>query len=118
MEHTNAWIYCRIDAPEDSHGALKGQYEQLERYAEQMGFTVVGSSQDTGGSTQTISTGLQTALDAAKAGAFSVLLVTSLSCLGHRRADRAAILYGLTWYGILIYSPLEGNVSARKGACR
>ena len=24
-----AWIYTRIDAPEDSHGTLKKQYEQL-----------------------------------------------------------------------------------------
>lgn len=46
MNKKSAWNYCRIDAPEDIHGALKGQYERLETYAEQMGFTVVGSSQD------------------------------------------------------------------------
>ena len=48
MDQKSAWIYCRIDAPEDTHGALKGQYERLETYAAQMGFTVVGSSQDLG----------------------------------------------------------------------
>ena len=116
MEHTNAWIYCRIDAPEDVHGALKGQYEQLERYAEQMGFTVVGSSQDMGGSAQTISTGLQTALDAAKTGAFSFLLVIGLACLGREAACAEPALSSLKCYGVQVYSPLEGNVSARKGA--
>ena len=44
MNKKSAWNYCRIDAPEDIHGALKGQYERLETYAEQMGFTVVGSA--------------------------------------------------------------------------
>ena len=48
MNKKSAWNYCRIDAPEDIHGALKGQYERLETYAEQMGFSVVGSSQDLG----------------------------------------------------------------------
>ena len=48
MEQKNAWIYCSIDAPEDVHGILKGQHEQLENYAAQMRFTVVGSSQDLG----------------------------------------------------------------------
>ena len=38
------WIYCYIDAPEDTHGVLKGQHEKLDSYANQMCFTVVGSS--------------------------------------------------------------------------
>lgn len=25
-----AWIYCYIDAPEDTHGVLKGQHEKLD----------------------------------------------------------------------------------------
>ena len=41
-----SWIYCRIDAPEDTHGALKGQKKELMDYAEQMGFEVVGESED------------------------------------------------------------------------
>lgn len=48
MTTKSAWTYCRIDAPEDTHGALKGQYERLETYAAQMGFTIFGSSQDLG----------------------------------------------------------------------
>lgn len=65
----------RIDAPEDTHDALKRQYERLETYAAQMGFTVVGSSQDLG-------SGLQAVLEAAKAVSFQVLLVDSASHIG------------------------------------
>ena len=38
-----AWLY-RIDAPEDEHGCLKGQ----KWITQNMGFVVVGASQDTG----------------------------------------------------------------------
>lgn len=100
MEQRNAWIYCRIDAPEDTHGALKGQYEQLERYAEQMGFTVVGSSRDLGSGTHKISTGLQTAIDAAKTGAFSILLVTSIARLERESVCVEPICYTLAYHDI------------------
>lgn len=116
MEQKNAWIYCHIDAPEDAHGTLKGQYEQLERYAEQMGFAVVGSSQDLGSDLHLKSTGLSAALKAAKAGAFSFLLVTAPACLGHDSTSMEQILNILKFYGVQLYSPLEGNVSAQKGA--
>ena len=42
-QEPKAWIYCRIDAPEDVHGMLKVQRKQLMDYAEQMGFQVKGS---------------------------------------------------------------------------
>lgn len=37
-----AWIYCAIDAPEDTHGILKKQFKQLIDYGEQMGFEDCG----------------------------------------------------------------------------
>ena len=43
-----AWIYTRIDAPEDSHGTLKKQYEQLNTYGEQLRVEIAGSSSDMG----------------------------------------------------------------------
>ena len=43
-----AWIYCSIDAPEDTHGALKEQFKSLMDYSEQMRFEAVGSSSDMG----------------------------------------------------------------------
>ena len=43
-----AWIYTRIDAPEDSHGTLKKQYEQLNTYGERLRVEIAGSSSDMG----------------------------------------------------------------------
>lgn len=110
MEHNNAWIYCRIDAPEDTHGALKGQYEQLERYAEQMGFTVVGSSQDLGSGLRFDRPGLLAVRDAAKVGDCEVLLVASVNRIGRDMEKAAEFIRNLSDCGVRIYSPMEGEL--------
>lgn len=110
MEQNNAWIYCRIDAPEDTHGALKGQYEQLERYAEQMGFAVVGSSQDLGSGLRLDRPGLLAVRDAANAESFQTLLVASVSHIGRDMAQTAEFIRSLTSCGVRIYSPMEGEL--------
>ena len=111
MDKKSTWIYCRIDAPEDTHGALKGQYERLETYAEQMGFTVVGSSQDLGSSLNFDRPGLQTVLGAAKAGSFQVLLVDSVSRIGRDMTKTTSFIQTISDCGISIYSPMEGEIS-------
>lgn len=110
MENKFAWIYCRIDAPEDIHGALKGQYERLETYAEQMGFTVVGSSQDLGSGLNFERPGLQAVLEAAKAGSFQVLLVDLVSRIGRDMAKTMSFIQTINGCGISVYSPLEGEI--------
>ena len=115
MEHKNAWIYCRIDAPEDSHGALKGQYEQLERYAEQMGFTVVGSSQDLCSGLRFDRPGLLAVQEAAKAGDCDVLLVVSFSHIGRDVAETADFIRSLSDCGVRIFSPMEGELQPLLG---
>lgn len=110
MEQKKAWIYCRIDAPEDTHGALKGQYEQLERYAEQMGFVVVGSSQDLGSGTSLDRPGLLAVREAMKAKTAAVLLVTSISRIGRDVAQTTEFIRSLTDCGVRIYSPMEGKL--------
>lgn len=110
MEQKRAWIYCRIDAPEDTHGALKGQYEQLERYAEQMGFAVVGSSQDLGNGLRLDRPGLQVVQEAAKAMDIQVLLVASISRIGRDVAQTAEFVRSLSDCGVRIYSPMEGEL--------
>lgn len=110
MEHNNAWIYCRIDAPEDTHGVLKGQYEQLERYAEQMGFAVVGSSQDLGSGSSLDRPGLLAVREAAKAGDAQVLLVTSISRIGRDTVKTTDFIRTLGNCGVRIYSPMEGEL--------
>lgn len=110
MDRKSAWIYCRIDAPEDIHGALKGQYERLETYAAQMGFAVIGSSQDLGSGLNFDRPGLQTVLQEAKAGSFQVLLVDSVSRIGRDMAKTTNFIQTISDCGISIYSPMEGEI--------
>lgn len=110
MDKKTAWIYCRIDTPEDTHGALKGQYERLETYAAQMGFAVVGSSQDLGSGLNFDRPGLQAVLEAAKTGNFQVLLVDSVSRIGRDMAKTVNFIQTISDYGISIYSPMEGEI--------
>ncbi|WP_373845306.1 recombinase family protein [Clostridium sp.] len=110
MNTKSALIYCRIDAPEDTHGALKGQYERLETYAAQIGFTIIGSSQDLGSGLNPDRPGLQAVLKAAKAASFQILLVDSVSRIGRDEATTKTIIQTLMSYGIAVFSPLEGKI--------
>lgn len=110
MEKKSAWIYCCIDAPEDTHGALKGQYESLETYAAQMNFMVVGFSQDLGSGRNLERPGLQAVLEAAKTGSFQVLLVDSMSRIGRDTGKVQVVMNLLQDCGVSIYSPLEGKL--------
>ena len=110
MDQKSAWIYCRIDAPEDTHGALKGQYERLETYAAQMDFAVVGSSQDLGSSLNFDRPGLQTVLEAAKAWSFQILLVDSVSRIGGDMTKTVNFIQTISGFNVSIYSPMEGEI--------
>lgn len=110
MDKNSAWIYCRIDAPEDTHGALKGQYEKLETYAAQMGFAVVGFSQDLGSGLNFDRPGLQAALEAAKTGSFQVLLVDSVSRIGRDMTKTVNFIQTISGFNVSIYSPMEGEI--------
>lgn len=106
-----AWIYNRIDAPEDTRGLLKGQRKELYDYADQMDFEVVGSSEDTGGSINMNRPGLSHALNAASESKFEVLLIKQLSCIGRDWIKTTEILVQLKELNIKVYSPLEGVIS-------
>lgn len=110
MDQKSAWIYCRIDAPEDTHGALKAQYERLETYSAQMGFVVVGSSQDLGSGLNFDRPGLQAVLKAAKGGSFQVLLVDLVSRIGRDMAKTVNFIQTISGCGVSIYSPMEGEI--------
>ena len=110
MDKKSAWIYCRIDAPEDTHGALKGQYERLETYVAQMECTVAGSSQDLGSGLNLDRPGLQAVLEAAKVGSFQVLLVDSVSRVGRDMAKTMNFIQTISDCGISVYSPMEGEI--------
>lgn len=106
-EQKRAWIYCRIDAPEDTHGSLKNQKKELYDYAEQMGFEVDGCSEDLGSGLKYNRTGLGEVIQAAGAGKMDVLLVKRFDRLGRETQE---FLQGLEQLGIRLYSPLEGEI--------
>lgn len=105
-----AWAYCSIDAPEDTHGTLKGQRQQLMDYAEQMGFEVVGSSSDMGNLPLFERGGFQHFIDEVRTGKADILLVVNENCLT-RSSMQLAQLQALTESNeIKVYSPLSGAI--------
>lgn len=111
MEQKNrAWLYCRIDAPEDTHGTLKGQKKELMDYAEQMGYEVVGESGDLGSGLDSDRAGLLEVMKAAREGKMDVLLVKKLDRTGPYVTKTFELIRGLELLGIQTYSPLEGDI--------
>lgn len=106
-----AWIYCYIDAPEDTHGVLKGQHEKLDSYAGQMCFTVVGSSHDLGNGLTLNHPGLTELMEAAIIGKMDVLIIDSINRIGRDTKQVLEFLYKLDGYGVKVYSPLEGEIN-------
>lgn len=105
-----AWLYCRIDAPEDAHGMLKGQQKELYDYAEQLGFTVVGCSEDFGSGLTNNRPGLIEVKHAVEQERMDVLLVKQMSRLGRDSAQTLRFLRKLKQSDIKLYSPLEGEI--------
>lgn len=108
------WLYCRIDAPEDARGMLKGQKKELYDYADQLGFTVVGCSEDLGSGLKYNRPGLLEVEHAAEQGRMDILLVKQLSCLGRDSAQTLDFLRKLKQLDIKLYSPLEGEIRLSK----
>lgn len=116
QEQQNAWIYCRVDSPEDSHGSLKNQKKELYDYAEQMGFDVTGCSEDLGSGLDCSQSGLTEVMKAAAEGKMDILLIKRLDRLGRDAARTLELMRGLDQLGIRIYSPLEGEITCRQQA--
>jgi DNA invertase Pin-like site-specific DNA recombinase len=106
-----AWLYCRIDAPEDTHGSLKGQKEKLDSYARQMGFDIVGASEDLAGGLNFDRAGLNEAMEAAKAGEMDVLVIHSISQIGRDMEKTIDCIRQLNNCGVKLYSPLDGEIT-------
>lgn len=109
-EQPRAWIYCRIDAPADATGSLKNQRKGIFDYADQMGFEVVGSFEDTGSSQDCNLDVLLEVMEAAVDGKYDVLLVESLERLGCDDTETLEFLRGLDQLGVRVCSPLEGGI--------
>ena len=109
-----AWLYCRIDAPEDAHGMLKGQQKELYGYAEQLGLIVVGCSEDLGSGLKYDRPGLIEVQHAAEQGKMDALLVKQPTRLRKDSAQTLDFLRKLKQLDIRLYSPLEGEIRMSK----
>lgn len=105
-----AWLYCRIDAPEDTHGTLKEQQKELWDYAEQLGLEVVGASQDLGSGLTLDRPGLNVLKTAAAEGRMDMVLVKSLSSIGRNMEQTLELSQQINQMGITLSSPLEGEI--------
>ena len=106
-----AWIYCRVahNGP-DSAELLAVQRHQLETYAKENGFEIVGSSSDIGSGLTFDRPGLLDFLDAMEDEAVDVFLLPDLSRLG-RDIDKVIqywhLLHGR---GVHIYTAIDGEI--------
>lgn len=104
-----AWIYCAIDAPEDTHGTLKEQFRRLCDYAEQSKFETVGSSSDCGGRPFMNRSGFRHFIEAAKEGKANVLLVVNRNSLSS--SMQLALIQAMAKsLNVEIWSPQEGRI--------
>ena len=106
----NAWIYTCIDAPEDTHGALKQQYEQVNTYGEQLPVEIIGCSSDVGGSENMERSGLQELLEEARIGNIEILLILDANRIARNVEVRGTILKWIKSCGIQVLSLLEGEL--------
>lgn len=109
-EQARTWLYCRIDAPEDALGRLKGQRSELIAYAEQLNMEVVGGSEDRGSGLNMERSGLREVQQAAAAGIMDALLVTQGSRIGRSMSQVAAFIEELSFHGVAVFSALEGEM--------
>lgn len=106
-----AWIYTHIDAPEDSHGTLKKQYEQLNTYGEQLQMEIAGSSSDMGETIGLERPGLDLFLEEKNGRGIEVLLVLDSSRISRDKNLCREFLLRMTKSRIEVCSPLEGILS-------
>ena len=92
MEHKRTWIYCRVAYPDAC--ALAAQQADLEVYAEQQGFEVIGITVEQASGMDFSRRGLAEVSGAVSAGKIDILLVRDLSRLGR---DVASVDAYLRW---------------------
>lgn len=105
-----AWVYTRIDAPEDRYGSLKKQDQRLTEYAQRMGWEVVGHSQDMSSSQDMKRPGLQALTNAIMRGEVDVLVVSCPSRISRQVKDINAYAELLRRFAVEAYSPEQGRI--------
>lgn len=111
MNRKRTWIYCRIaHSGPDSAELLEGQRLQLEHYAKECGFEIVGSSSDIGSGLTFDRPGLLTFWDAVDDEAVDVLLLPNLARLGRNVNQVFRYWQLLRGRGVHIYTVTDGEI--------
>lgn len=113
MEQRRAWLYTRIDAPENSNGLLKGQKKELSEYAAALGLKIFGTNSDRGVEPQSDRPGPQSLLAAAANHKMDVVITVSPHCIARDDKERRHILHTLAELGVSVYTPAMFNISCR-----
>lgn len=111
MNGQKAWIYCRVNSPQDAIGVMSLQFQQLKEFAEQKGFSVVGVSQDYGSGQTLDRLGLRTIREAVCDGDIQVLLVSTVSRIGRDAEQVGKFLGFLNEHGVQAYAVKEGELT-------
>jgi len=109
MENLNkrAWIYTRIDTPDESAAALQMQEQAPKCQAEELGLDIVGVSSDVCSGNDYDRPGLNSVLAAAENGGFDVLIITRLA----RNTVKIFELVGdFSNLGVRVSSAIEGDI--------
>ena len=109
-QRRGAWIYCAIDAPDDTHDTLKEQFKQLIDYADQMELEVVGSSSDVGAKPLWERNGFRQFVSQVQKGSVKVLLIMNRNCLSRSSMQLARVQILQESHGVRVYSPMEGEI--------
>lgn len=88
---------------------MKGQHEKLDSNANQMCFTVVGSSHDLGNGLTLNRPSLTELMEAAIIRKMDVLIIDSINRIGTKQV--LEFFNKLNGYGVKVYSPLEGEIN-------
>ena len=108
-----AYFYCRV-AHDDSF-SLERQAEELRRYAEQAGYTIVGVAAEHGSGMTLDRPALQEVMEAVLAGKMDVVLISSLDRIGRDWGMTKQYLALLNAHMVKQMSPRERASSDSSG---
>jgi site-specific DNA recombinase len=108
----SAAIYARYSSDNQSEASIEDQIRVCRRYAELQGFAIVAEYADAAVSgASTLRPGYQGLLEAARKGAFNIVLAEALDRLSRDLADVATLYKHLAYLGIGLWTVAEGEIT-------
>lgn len=108
-----AYFYCRV-AHDDSF-SLERQAEELRRYAEQAGYTIVGAAAEHGSGMTLDRPGLEKVTQAVLAGEVDMVLVNSIDRIGREWGMTQAYIDLLTQHKVKLLCIRERLLFDKQG---